>query len=516
MAAALLLLHLLGLFSSFPTASGLLFEQPSGFRAAVYEHRCERPERTLVNRTRAVSNMMKNVNVYRQQAAIASSQGAQIIVFPEDGIYGTPFSRSRIRPYLEHIPDPATTSPPWIPCTHPDRFTPSDILSHLSCIARDNHVYVVANLGDIQPCVSTDNSKDAKTSPCPDYGHFQYNTDVAFDPQGTLVARYHKRDLFGERQFDTPDVEYSIFDTPFGRFGLFTCFDILFYEPAVTLVERGVTNVAFPTAWINGHFPMHGAVQLHSAWARGLGVNLLAANYHWPEHAFVGSGIFTPEGPVGYFYNTTTGSSGHLVVADVAPVSSPRTLSAASDYTDDLTFETPPVFEKRIEHQVYSMVEIVKGSGNASVCKGDTCCRLQYQRDAASSELFALGVFEGIMREQIDWYFEACLLMRCTNGSHSSCGEESEESRPNPPSPSCGDSNSRQLCKNARVASRFVGKFSTKYVYPEVIVSDGGQLALTPRDQWDFTQGGSLQARNISKPLLAAALYARVYTRDPQ
>nr|KAG5713804.1 hypothetical protein BaRGS_024431 [Batillaria attramentaria] len=336
--------------------------------------------------------------------------GAQIIVFPEDGIYGTPFSRSRIRP--------------------------------------DNHVYVVANLGDIQPCVSTDNSKDAKTSPCPDYGHFQYNTDVAFDPQGTLVARYHKRDLFGERQFDTPDVEYSIFDTPFGRFGLFTCFDILFYEPAVTLVERGVTNVAFPTAWINGHFPMHGAVQLHSAWARG---------------------------PVGYFYNTTTGSSGHLVVADVAPVSSPRTLSAASDYTDDLTFETPPVFEKRIEHQVYSMVEIVKGSGNASVCKGDTCCRLQYQRDAASSELFALGVFEGIMREQIDWYFEACLLMRCTNG-----------------------------------------KFSTKYVYPEVIVSDGGQLALTPRDQWDFTQGGSLQARNISKPLLAAALYARVYTRDPQ
>ena len=50
--------------------------------------------------------------------------------------------------------------------------------------------------------------------------------------------RYHKRNLFGEHQFDVPEVEYTTFDTPFGRFGVFTCFDILFHDPAVQLVKQ--------------------------------------------------------------------------------------------------------------------------------------------------------------------------------------------------------------------------------------------------------------------------------------
>lgn len=57
---------------------------------------------------------------------------------------------------------------------------------------------------------------------------------------GLLVARYHKYNLYFEDAFDTPpQPEIITFDTPFaGRFGLITCFDILFHEPTVTLVKQ--------------------------------------------------------------------------------------------------------------------------------------------------------------------------------------------------------------------------------------------------------------------------------------
>jgi predicted amidohydrolase len=64
--------------------------------------------------------------------------------------------------------------------------------------------------------------------------------------------RYRKFHLFGEPGFSTTqEPEFSTFDTDFGvKFGMFTCFDILFEEPAVSLVKvLGVTDVVFPTAW---------------------------------------------------------------------------------------------------------------------------------------------------------------------------------------------------------------------------------------------------------------------------
>lgn len=54
------------------------------------------------------------------------------------------------------------------------------------------------------------------------------------------MARYHKYNLYFENAFDKPpQPEIITFDTPFaGRFGLLTCFDILFSEPTVTLLKR--------------------------------------------------------------------------------------------------------------------------------------------------------------------------------------------------------------------------------------------------------------------------------------
>lgn len=54
------------------------------------------------------------------------------------------------------------------------------------------------------------------------------------------MARYHKYNLYFEEAFDVPPrAETVTFDTPFaGRFGLITCFDILFAKPTLTLVEK--------------------------------------------------------------------------------------------------------------------------------------------------------------------------------------------------------------------------------------------------------------------------------------
>lgn len=64
---------------------------------------------------------------------------------------------------------------------------------------------------------------------------------------GLLVARYHKYNLYFEAAFDAPaEPELVTFDTPFaGKFGLITCFDILFQEPTVMLMEKVETLKTF-------------------------------------------------------------------------------------------------------------------------------------------------------------------------------------------------------------------------------------------------------------------------------
>uniref|UniRef100_A0A3B4ZXA7 Biotinidase n=1 Tax=Stegastes partitus TaxID=144197 RepID=A0A3B4ZXA7_9TELE len=124
----------------------------SSYIAAVYEHRVVlNPEpRVPLSRRDALQHLQQNLDVYEQQAARAAQQGAQILVFPEDGLQGFNFTRSSISGYLETIPDPQQES--WNPCTEPGRYSNTEVLQRLSCMARRYNLYLVANMPDLQPC----------------------------------------------------------------------------------------------------------------------------------------------------------------------------------------------------------------------------------------------------------------------------------------------------------------------------------------------------------------------------
>jgi biotinidase len=68
-----------------------------------------------------------------------------------------------------------------------------------------------------------------------------------------ISVRYHKFQLYFEDQFDAPLTPKVItFETDFGvTFGTFTCFDIIFYSPAVEGVANGIRNFVFPSAWVD-------------------------------------------------------------------------------------------------------------------------------------------------------------------------------------------------------------------------------------------------------------------------
>lgn len=75
----------------------------------------------------------QNLDAYEQAVINASKAGAQIIVFPEDGLYGfLNCKRNQIEPYLEAIP---TAQEMVTPCDEPAAFADRPVLLRVSCLA---------------------------------------------------------------------------------------------------------------------------------------------------------------------------------------------------------------------------------------------------------------------------------------------------------------------------------------------------------------------------------------------
>lgn len=489
---------------------------PPSYVAAVYEHRVllnPKPGAPQERRS-ALLHMRTNLRVLEEQSALAAQQGAQIIVFPEDAIHGFNFSRSSISGYLESVPDPKEIT--WSPCADPHRFPDTEVLQHLSCMAHRNSLFVVANMPSRLTCNQTSDPH------CPTDGQYQFNTNVVFSDQGVIVARYHKQNLYFEAAFDTPpERQHVTFHTPFaGRFGMFTCFDILFRDPAVTLVkELGVRQIVYPTAWMN-QLPLLAAVQIQQSFAHAAGVTLLAANIKAAEYGITGSGIFTPWDSL--IHHDTQGNSGKLLVRRVpvldplfigdvksdvlklAPFSGYPKIGLESEKTHVWSLSDANYCEKDFDctstsfnsimmHDNFTLVPLRGHEGNVSVCSGSVCCQLLFRR-SETLEFYALGVFNGLHVVNGVYYLEVCAVVKCAGGEQSSCGGETEHA-------------------HTVVDFRLTGTFGTKHVFPGIL-GNGMTLDVPDHSGWEDGNRFYMSRRGMSAGLVTAVLYGRHYEKD--
>ncbi|CAB1443077.1 unnamed protein product [Pleuronectes platessa] len=514
-------------FYVLTSAAGLTESAPgSSYVAAVYEHNLVlNPEPQVpLSRPEALRHVEKNLQIYEEQSERAARQGAQILVFPEDGLQGFNFSRSSISGYLETIPDPQQEN--WNPCTEPGRHNNTEILQRLSCMARRYNLYLVANMADLQPCpLST-----SPSSPCPPDGHWQFNTNVVFRSDGQLVARYHKQNLYFEDAFDSPpQPEIITFETPFaGTFGLLICFDILFKEPTVTLVERGVRQLIYPTAWMN-QLPLLDSIQFQQAFSLGANVTLLASNLRHDYLIMTGSGIYTPFSATFHHANRGDPEEGRLLVARV-PVLDPlgagpsvtqeegavrdESTSSAADtdsgccHQDSCLDSSHPettsavspssvTFNSSMMYDPFTFVLLNKTEGKLDVCQGPLCCHLQYrqsQQQGGTQELYALGAFAGTHTVNGRYALQVCALVRCAGLESSSCGQEVEEAE-------------------TKMDFLLEGTFGTRHVYPSILAS---RHVLEQPEHLEKTADGrvTMKHSNMTGGLVTACLYGRMYQLD--
>ncbi|XP_035287033.1 biotinidase-like isoform X4 [Anguilla anguilla] len=487
--------------------------------AAVYEHHLiGKPQpKVPLSRQEALEHMNKNLDVYEEQAAAAAKQGAHIIVFPEDGIHGFTFTRESIAGYLETVPDPKAVS--WNPCSDPTRFPNTEVQHRLSCMAKSNSLYLVANMAGREDC-------DAQTPPCPPDGRYQFNTNVVFSANGTLVARYRKRNLYieSEFEFDTPaDPQLITFDTPFaGRFGLFICFDILFYNPAMELVEKlGVRQLVFSTAWVNT-LPLMDAVQFHRSFSYATNTTLLSANLRIDGMNTTGSGIYSPWGFQYYHAQEGEPKAGRLLVQklpvldslrpDLRPHSLPlpppisgdqeppcyqqvdgecqRTVPEGRSHPEDPAAPSSP-FKADMIGDNYTMVLVEGAEGNLSVCDNALCCHLQFRRRTAPQELYALAAFDGLHKNRM--YLQVCALIRCSGLTPQTCGKAIDHA-------------------DTLLDFQLMGNFSTRHVFPSVL---GSHMYLDRIDHSGWGgRGFYMSCHELVRGLVTAALCGRAYDRD--
>ncbi|XP_050413859.2 vascular non-inflammatory molecule 3 isoform X2 [Patella vulgata] len=468
-------------------------ERQKEFTAAVYEHAVILPQGSkdgVVSRRDALKTIMTNIDIYSAQAKMAALKRVDILVFPEGGLFGWDFDRNTITPYLEHVP--VTKQGEWNPCTHPGTYPDSKIQHHLSCMARNNSLYIVGNLGNKIEC---DENADGY---CPDGGQYQYNTAVVFDRNGDLVASYNKRNLNNEPQYDYPQkAELVSFNTPFGLFGLYFCDEIYHYDPAMRMIdELGIPNVVCPTSWRDS-YPNGIAIQTLSGFARGFGINMLAANVHRPDMGKQGSGIYSPDGVVASYYDNRSGSSGKLLVATTGVIRRP-VRQRLPQYETSMQAEggSQDTFMSDVNGDSYKLVILDSRQRSLRLCVAEMCCEIEYDIEFRSGDVYAFGVFSGNHAQPKNGkynYYQSCMVLKCPNSTQESCGKQSTDA------------------SSVFTHLRINAFFSTNYIYPLHVASRRGQLILL--SEWNY-QDGVLWSRQRTYPLVSAGFYGRIYERD--
>ena len=194
----------------------------------------------------------------------AAGHGAEWVLTPEFSIVGYPDipelppeemdfrNPDDIRPYVETIPGPST--------------------EYFGKLAAELHVMINIGLAEVDSAS----------------GKF-YNAVVVLGPQGQILAKYRKINLFElENNFLSAGNDTTIFDTPFGRAGIIICADVYSGNPMGRYASAGLDVLALSTSWAH----MNSGMSAFESGARQVRAYLLAANQHY----FPDSGVINPDG----------------------------------------------------------------------------------------------------------------------------------------------------------------------------------------------------------------------------
>jgi omega-amidase len=167
----------------------------------------------------------------------AASAGAKIISLPE--IFNSPYATDQFAAYAEPIPSKKADIDASIHTS----------VAVLSKAASENGVFLIGG--------SIPEIDDGKI----------YNTCIAFNPEGEIVAKHRKIHLFdidipGKMTFKESDTltggsNLATFDTPYGKVGLGICYDIRFPYLTMLLRQAGCRIIVFPGAFNTVTGPLH-------------------------------------------------------------------------------------------------------------------------------------------------------------------------------------------------------------------------------------------------------------------
>ena len=470
----------------------------STYRAAVVEYKpyADAIHVIPITKEAAQQNMMKNLRSFETFMEQAHMQGVQLIVFPEYGITGPNFvTRATLYPYLENIP--VVSGDAVInPCLS-DSFGDRPVLKKLSCMAREYTMVLIANMGDVQEC---SNSPD-----CPPDGHYQFNTDVVFDSDGSLLAKYHKTHL-NAREFLGLDfpliVEVITFKVSFGiTFGIFTCIDIGYCDPPFKLIQKEVKNIIYPTFWPN-QYPMFISSHLQQGWSWRTGVNFIGADQHEVSGHFgtyyaTGSGIYSAGFPLMYYISGKTfeQTTGQFLVADVPfdPTTKTKVRNGTATDISNMYMRPSPLLN-------YSNHILTESSGSLEVSYTNDklnigiSCKLDYAFDTSSTTndvyVFAALVVDADDNIHNNLAYAVCSLAKCGE----TCGEP----------PSSTDYQTTTYFKQLSIS----GDFSTDSVVIPTVVGNG--LSLLDPSLFVLNRNGLSLKQDTEQLILSANLYARV------